>query len=106
VLLIVDGRVVLDMPWEAAKELTKAITIQALKSEEIANREQIIFDDALALRAGLPFGLARLPVLRREAEREAQYNRTLRRFMPGGVKSKEHVGTPTILLGVPKREVK
>lgn len=95
--LIIDGRLVADLPWNAALEVAQAIRAQAGRAEEIAKREQVIFDHALLLRAGSPFGLALDPYLRREAAKVAQWDSTLRRALPGGIRSRETFGTPAIV---------
>lgn len=96
VQLIVNGKLIADMPWDKADEIAKAIGIQARKAEEIAKRDQVMFDHAIMLRLGTGIGLANDPYLRREAARIAQWDSKLRNYLPGGVKSEENFGTPTI----------
>lgn len=98
VLLIIEGKAVLNIPWEGAKELARGIQAKALKAEQLAKKELVIYDSAIAFRAGLPFTFSSNPVLRGEAVKVAQYDPKLRRYMPG-IKSREIVGTPTVILG-------
>jgi hypothetical protein len=103
VLLVKDGTLLVRLPWEAAQVLAKAIQIQAGKAEEIARAEQIIFDDAILLRAGAPVGLSSNPIILDQAAKEAAWNSKLRRYMPGGIKSKEKFGTPRIIRHRPRK---
>jgi hypothetical protein len=45
----------------------------------------------------MPFGLTDNPVAQAEVAKEAAWNRELRRALPGGVRSSEVVGTPTVI---------
>lgn len=102
VLLIKDGRLICDMPWHAALQVADYIKSKAKLAEEYAHKEKIIDDQALLIRAGMPFGLTNHPVMLKEAVKEAFTNRFLRRALPFGVKSTSVVGTPTVKLGKPK----
>jgi hypothetical protein len=95
VLVIEDGQAILDLPWQAADDLARALTVQARRAEEEARAEQIVGDQALLIRAGAPFGLTNRPDLLAEAAKEAAWNSRLRRYLPG-VPSGEQWGTPTI----------
>ena len=97
VLLIVDGRCVLDVPWEAAEEVAKALTAKARAAEEIARHELVIRDQAILLRLGVPLGLTNHPILQREAGKLAAWDSDLRRKLPGGVRSRETFGTPALV---------
>lgn len=101
VLLFVEG-VMVDLPWEAADALAQTLSGKARLAEEIDKHEQVARDDAILLRAGVGVGLSSNPAVRKEAEDLAVNDRDLRRHMPGGVRSKEHVGTPTLIQGKPK----
>jgi hypothetical protein len=104
VLLIINGRAVADLPWEAAGEVARAMLVQARKAEEIAKHELVAMDHAILLRVGAPFGLAFDPRIRAEGEKAAQWDSSLRRYLPGGVKSQEKFGTPTIIRHPPGRK--
>ncbi len=97
VLLIVDGRLVADMPWQAALNVSAALRNKAKLAEEIAQAEKIAQDQAILTRAGFPVGLSNHPKIKDEAAKIAAWDSKLRRYMPGGVKSKEVFGTPTII---------
>jgi hypothetical protein len=56
VLVVVDGRAVLEMPWQAALDVSMAIRIQAKEAEALAKVEGIIWDQAILVRSGAPFG--------------------------------------------------
>lgn len=97
VVVLSEGRLALRVPaGEVADALARAIVIQSRKGEEIAKAESIAFDQAILLRAGVPVGLTSHPKVQEEAAKEAAWNRDLRRYMPGGVKSQEQFGTPAI----------
>lgn len=96
VLLIHDGRLVDELPPQAALELARGLTVQARLVEEQAQARRIVLDQALLMRTGAPFGITNRPDILREAVKESWLNRTLRRYLPGGIKSRAVVGTPTI----------
>lgn len=95
VLLEIDGHVT-ELPWQKAKELGRALYRMGAKAEEYAKHAQIAFDQAILLRSGAPFGLTSNPDIQKEAAIEATSNRTLRRQMPGGIKSEEQLGVPAV----------
>ena len=101
VVVVKDGRVVFDMPWDAALALAQAIRIKALTAEEHAKAEAIIADQAILTRVGVPMGLTRNPTMLREAAKEAAWNSSLRRYIPlkraGGIRSQAVFGTPTVI---------
>lgn len=105
VRLIVGGRLIADLAPEAARELAALLRHQAGKAEEIVQRERIVFDQAILLRVGAPIGLIHDPHLRHQAASEAAWNSDLRRYLPGGVKSQEVFGTPTVLQFPPRKAV-
>lgn len=96
VVVIVDGRAVLDLPWQAAQGMAKAIMAKAKEAEELASAESIAMDSAILLRAGVPLGLTSHPKILDLARKEAVSNRRLRRAMPGGIKSKTQYGRPAV----------
>lgn len=97
VLILERGRLVFRIPWDAALELGSAIIQQARRVEEIVKRDQIVYDQAILNRLGIPIGLICDPRLKDEAMKEAHWNSSLRRYLPGGVKSQEAVGTPAVI---------
>jgi len=102
-VLLFSGHVLIaEIPWRLADELAKAITAKARRAEEEEKGEAIAFDSAILLRAGVPFSFSnRLDILKL-AVKEAAWNTRLRRYMPGGVKSKEAFGCPGVRRHDPK----
>jgi len=103
IVLIPKGGTAIEMPWDAALILGKAIIHQAHKAEEIAKAEKVIGDGAFLIRSGAPFGISDNPDILKEATKEAQYNDELRKMMPSGVKSTTIFGAPTIIQHKPRR---
>lgn len=97
VIVSFNQRMYLVLGHQAAAEVGKALIQCAKRAEEHAQAAQIIADSAILMRAGVPFSLSNNPKILAEAAKEAAWNRTLRRFMPGGVLSEEVVGTPTLI---------
>lgn len=81
VLVIADGRAVLDLPWEGGLAVAKALYRQSRKAEELAKAGQIVMDEAILLRSGAPVSLTANPDIRAEAKKEAAWNSRLRRYM-------------------------
>ena len=106
VLVIQNGKAILDLPWDAALALAKALRIKALQAEETDKAESIVFDQAILTRLGVPFGLTNNPVILKEATKEAAWNSDLRRYIrgkrAGGLESQAVVGTPNIIRMNPK----
>jgi hypothetical protein len=105
VKLLKEGRLVADMPWDAALALAKAIHGTAKLAEEWAKANEVALDHAVLVRAGVPIGLANHPEVRAEGEKQAVNNRDLRRYLrylPGGVRSTSSVGRPVVV----RREAK
>lgn len=98
-MLLSGGVLFADMPWQAADSLASALSAKARQAEEQVKAGDIIYDNAICMRAGLPFGLSNRRDIVCEAMKEAAWNTNLRRYMPGGVKSKEVFGTPTVRHG-------
>lgn len=96
VQLVIDGRVT-EMPWQAALDIARALLAKARLAEAEAAADRIIADSALLHRAGAPFGLAPTPRHLRAAVQAAAWDRSLRRYLPGGVRSAAVVGAPAIL---------
>lgn len=96
VLLIVNGQCVLNLPWDGALEIGRALVAQGHRAEEIAKAAGVAYDHAILVRAGIPIGLAVDPRVRKEAEKVAVSDSSLRRKMPGGVKSTQSVGAPSV----------
>jgi len=89
------------LPTKLAAELGKSLTAKAREAEQLQEAEKTIHDAAILIRAGADFGLAPGPKMLAEAVKEAQSNSTLRRFMPGGIKSKAVFGAPSVIVHPP-----
>lgn len=98
VLLIADGRLVADLPWQAALEVGRSLRAKAREAEATARADAIAEDQALLLRAGVPLALSADPRVMDEAARRAAWSRHLRRAIPGGVPSREAVGGPRVVV--------
>ncbi len=103
VLMLVNGRLVAEMPYKAALEVSKACYQVAKKAEEIAQVDRLTLDGGILMRAGFPIGLTDNKDIQKEIAKEAVSNRDLRRFMPGGVKSREVFGTPSVIRHEPTK---
>lgn len=107
VLLIQNGRLLLDLTHDAARAIARALHIKALLAEEEARAESIIYDQAILMRAGAPFGLTNRRDMQHEAGKLAAWDTDLRRWIrgrrAGGIESREVFGTPTIIRHDPPR---
>lgn len=99
VLFLGNGRLLFDVPAEAAHQIWAATTGKAREAEELANAEKVALDAAILHRSGAPFGVAHAPVIRKEAAKLAQHDEKLRRYMKDGIKSAEVVPAPTVTQG-------
>lgn len=102
VLLLSGGILIAVLPWRAADELAVALRSKARLAEEEEKGEQIALDSAILMRTGVPFSFSNRADILKEAMKEAAWNSDLRRYMPGGVKSKEVFGAPTIIRHKPR----
>jgi hypothetical protein len=105
VVLVVDGKEYLELPWDAAMKVGRAMVSCAKEAEELAKALKIAHDQAFIIRAGLPFGLTNHPAIHKEAGKLAAHDRDLRK-MPGGIKSTESVGKPRLIKMPPTEEQK
>lgn len=97
VLLILDGRLVFDVDWSTADQIGRGLLVKARAAEEIAKAEAIATDQAILFRAGAPIGLTNHPAIRQLAGTLAAWDSRLRRYLPGGIKSREMMGTPAVI---------
>lgn len=87
----------LELEWQKADELAAALKACARLAEGHEKAAQVLLDTAFLMRSGAPFTLSNDPKLLDAARNAAAFDKTLRRQLPGGVKSQEVVGLPTIL---------
>lgn len=102
ILLLKNGVLFADMPWDKAEQVARAIMSKARSAEEEAKADAIARDHAILLRAGVPLGLTNEPRIRSMARTLAAWSSELRRYMPGGIKSREEFGVPAIIQQPPK----
>lgn len=81
VLLIINGQIAADMPYQAGLQASAAIRSVSKKAEEWANAEAIAADQGLLLRAGVPLALTDNEKIAQEAKIVAEHDRDLRRFI-------------------------
>ena len=96
VSVTLNGRWLGSLPWQAAQELARAIQTQAKRAEEWDKALAIARDQAILTRSGAPFGLTDHPRIPAEAAKLAAWDRDMRRYLPGGVRSAEIVGAPSV----------
>lgn len=102
VIVVKEGSTILDLPWQAAQMLGKALIIKGNEAEQIAKAEATIMDQAILYRTGAPFAFSTDPRIDAEARKESVWNRTLRRYIKprfhraGGIASKEKFGKPEV----------
>ena len=96
VILAINGRAI-DIPFEQAHLLALALRTKANEAEEYAKAEAIALDQAILLRSGAPIGLTSNKHIQAEAAREAAWNSKLRKYMPGGIKSREQFGKAAVI---------
>jgi hypothetical protein len=77
-----NGAVFAVLRCDVAQHVGAAIIHQAHLLEEIDQRDDVVFDQALLSRNGMALGLVMNPHLRQEAAREAAWNSQLRRYIP------------------------
>lgn len=93
----------MDVNWRTADAIAKSLLAKAREAEELEKADDVARDHAILLRAGFPVGLTRHPKIQDEAVKIAAWNRDLRRYMPGGIKSQEQLGTPSVIVKPPRR---
>ena len=79
--IILEGRLLMQLSWQSALELAKELGHVAHLAEEEAKAEQIIQDQAILHRAGVPVGLVTRKDMALLAAKEAAWNSRLRRFI-------------------------
>jgi hypothetical protein len=100
VIVEIDGRGY-TIPWKHALDISRGLYRVSKQAEEFASANRIIADHALLTRAGFPVGLSNNPKIKDEVRKESAWNGFLRKHFPGGVKSREVFGTPSIKRGTP-----
>jgi hypothetical protein len=108
VYLVVQGRPALEMPWQAAVQLAKALRTKAMEAREEVQHDIVIADQAMLMGMGAPLGLTKNPKLIVEARKKAEHllrpGYLKRRKPAGGITSPEAVGLPAITTHPPRKE--
>lgn len=109
VIVFVDGQLKLNLPYEAAEVVARAMLYHVRNAEESDPKiaPKIAFDQAILLRSGAPFGLSSDPKIVNEARKEAVWNSELRKYMPSGnIASRGEFGRPGVIgtSGIPTNE--
>ena len=94
---------VLQLEGKVAVEIGRMLMQQGRLAEEWACAERIARDSAILLRAGANITLGNHPEILEEAKKLSAWDSDLRRYLPGGVKSREAFGAPTIIMRKPRR---
>lgn len=97
------GRNFISLEHAAAVDVVRFLTKGRLAVEELEQAERIARDTAILYRSGAPLGLSNRLDIKQEAMKQAHWDSELRRYMPGGVRSEEAVGTPAIIQHPPIR---
>jgi hypothetical protein len=96
VLCLLGGALLFDSPVSVARQIWTLLVGAQRLAEEWAHAEQVAADAGLLLRTGAPIGLTDNPQIQDEAVKVARDDRTLRRALPGGIKSTVVLGTPRV----------
>ena len=70
--VITDGRLILDLPWEAALAVSQALRVKGKLAEAAAKVQTIITDQAVLTAFGAPFGLSNNKKVLKESFKRAQ----------------------------------
>jgi hypothetical protein len=97
--VITDGRLILDLPWEAALAVSQALRVKGKLAEADAKVQTIITDQAVLTSIGAPLGLSNNKKVLKES-----YKRAAELKYPQ-VEISSIVGTPAVhLFPPPKRD--
>lgn len=80
--LLLEGRLVVELSYESAQSLAKALWRVAKLAEELAQVEKVIEDQAILMRSGLMVPLVSNQTMAVEAAKKAQWDSDLRRYIP------------------------
>ena len=102
-VLVIDcttGKTILDLPYQAAILLGRGLIELGKKAEQAAAADHVVFDQAFALRAALPFGFSTDPKVKDEARKEAGHNRELRKMIPHTPDERRDDVEPPVIVGL------
>lgn len=100
VLLIQDGVVKLDLPWQMVDDVCQAMKAKARLAEAADKRGPIIADQALLTAHSVPLGLSNDPRVRKEANKEAEDIR--RKAGLPSIEPRSVVGVPAVQQSAPE----
>jgi hypothetical protein len=101
-VLVIDcttGKAIMDLPFQAAILLGRGLIELGKKAEQAAAADGVVFDQAFALRVGLPFGFSTDPKIKDEARKEAGHNRELRKMIPHTRDDRRGDVEPPVMVG-------
>ena len=106
ILQLINGKQVAAFSAKQAREVAGQMMYQAGLLEHLESPDSIIKDQAILMRSGINIGLSDNKDIRKEAQKEAEGNRDLRRYIDGskGLSERETMGVPKIKLGPPPKE--
>ena len=102
-VLVIDcttGKTILDLPYQAAILLGRGLIEYGKRAEQAAAADHVVFDQAFALRAGVPFGFSTDPKVKGEARKEAGHNRELRKMIPHTPDERRDDVEPPVIVGL------
>ena len=102
-VLVIDcttGKAILDLPYQAAILLGRGLIEYGKRAEQAAAADHVVFDQAFALRAGVPFGFSTDPKVKDEARKEASHNRELRKMIPHTPDERRGDVEPPVIVGL------
>lgn len=100
VLLLLNGKLICEMPPEVAKQVAAALIEKAALASEWANPEILIKDQAIIDRLGIPIRIIADDTLRAEALKVSENDPSLRKYINGEDAKGPHgeiVGLPSII---------
>lgn len=90
VLLLCSGRPAIELPWEAAVELSKALRQKAAIAREQDKHELIIADQSILLAVGAPIRISATGKMLRTALKEAEYHGGTKNGINNALKNDTH----------------
>ncbi len=102
-VLVIDcatGKTILELPYNAAIVLGRGLIELGKRAEQAAAADSVVFDQAFAMRAGLPFGFSADPKVKDEARKEAAHNRELRKMLLHTPDVRRDDIEPPVIVGV------
>lgn len=86
IIVLNNGAIAFNIPWRAAQQLIQALRFYVAEAEEEEKAAQIVSDQAILNRAGVPIALSRRADIQQEAARQS-----------GGIPSGAKLGIPKVV---------